>query len=76
MIDIFNFTLVINISNQEGNVAILYCNSDELSGTPVALLLDNYDIEDISGLPEDTDPSKLTYNLDLSDQNLFKTLNT
>ena len=63
------------ISNQEGNVANLDCNSDELSGTPLALLLDSDDIEDISGLPEDADPSKSTYNLDLSDPNLLKTLN-
>ena len=62
------------ISNQEGNVAILDCNSDELSSTPVALLLGNDDIEDISGLPEDADPSKSTYNLDLSDPNLLKLL--
>ena len=63
------------ISNQEGNFAILDCNSDKLSWTPVALLLGNDDIEDFSGLPEDTDPSKSTYNLDLSDPNLLKTLN-
>ena len=65
----------LNISNQEGNVTILDCNSDELSGTSAALLLDNDDIEDISGLPEDIDPSKSEYNLDLSDSNLLKTLN-
>ena len=53
---------------------ILDFNSDELSGTPVALLLDNDNIEDISDLPENTDPSKSTYNLDLSEPNLLKLL--
>ena len=70
-----NLSVNCGISNQEGNVDILDCNSDELSGKPVALLLDKDDIEDISGLPEDTDPSKSTYNLDLSNPNLLKTLN-
>ena len=64
-----------DISNQEGNVANLDCVSDELSGTPVSFLLDNDDIESISGLPEDPDPSISTYNLDLSNLVLLKTLN-
>jgi len=64
----------LNISNQEGNLDIQNFNSDKLSGTPVALLLDNDNIEDISDLPENTDPSKSTYNLDLSDPNLLKLL--
>ena len=64
-----------DISNQYGNVANLDCSSDELSGTPVSFLLDNDDIENISGLPEDPDPSISTYNLDLSNLVLLKTLN-
>jgi len=64
-----------DISNQDGDIANLDCSSDELSGTPASLLLDNDDNEGISGLPEDADPSKSTYNLDLSDPNLLKTLN-
>lgn len=65
-----------DLSNQDGNVANLNCNSDNLSGEPVGLLLDNDDIEEISGLPADADPSKSTYYLDLSDPNILKTLNS
>jgi hypothetical protein len=64
-----------DISSQEGNVADLNCNSDNLSGEPVSLLLDNDDIENVSGLPENADPSKSTYYMDLSNPNILKTLN-
>jgi hypothetical protein len=63
------------VSSQNGNVADLNCNSDNLPGEPVSLVLDNDDIESISGLPENADPSKSTYYMDLSDPNILKTLN-
>lgn len=65
-----------DISNESGDVANLNCNSDNLSGEPTSLLLDSDDIEEISGVPEDADPSKDTYNLDLTDSNVLKTLNS
>ena len=64
-----------DISSQNGDVANLNCNSDNLSGEPVSLVLDNDDIESISGLPDDADPSKSTYYMDLSDPNILNTLN-
>ena len=64
-----------DVSEQNGNVANLNCASDTLSGTPQGLLLDNDDIEGISGVPDNADPSKPTYNLDFKDTNLLKSLN-
>jgi hypothetical protein len=63
------------VSDENGNIANLDCSSAPLSGTPQGLLLDNDDIEEISGVPDDADPSKPTYNLDFKDTNLLKSLN-
>ena len=65
-----------DISDESGDVANLNCNSGNLSGEPISLLLDNDDTEEISGVPEDADPSKDKYSLDLGDSNVLKTLNS
>ena len=61
-------TCTVELKSEGGNAAGLKCLGDkDASGTPILVKLNNDEIPDISGIPDDADPSELPNKIDYSD---------